>query len=76
MLQQSCSVDEFWNAFSTYLNECIERFVPIRIVSRKPPRVKRIRKLLLLKKQGYHKDRVVYKKIAREYKLACCSVLL
>ena len=29
--------DEFWNASSMYLNECIERFVPIRIVSRKPP---------------------------------------
>ena len=67
MLQQSCSVDEFWNAFSMYLNECIERFVPIRIVSRKPPCLKRIRKLLLLKKQWYHKDIVVYKKIARVY---------
>ena len=27
MLQQSCSVDEFWNVFSMKLNECIERFV-------------------------------------------------
>ena len=25
MLQQSCSVDEFWNVFSMKLNECIER---------------------------------------------------
>ena len=33
MLQQSCSVDEFWNVFSMKLNECIERFVPLRIVS-------------------------------------------
>ena len=49
MLQQSCSVDEFWNVFSMYLNECIVRFVPIRIVSRKPPCLKRIHKLLLLK---------------------------
>ena len=48
MLQQSCSVDEFWNVFSMKLNECIERFVPLRIVSSsKLPRLKHIRKLLL-----------------------------
>ena len=63
MLQQSCSVDEFRNVFSMKLNECIERFVPLRIVScSKLPRLKHIRKLLLLKKKWYHKDRVVYKK--------------
>ena len=57
-----------------YLNESIERFVPILILSRKPPCLKRIRKLLLLMKQWYHKDRVVYRKIAREYKLAVKSI--
>ena len=63
ILQQSCSVDEFWNVFSMKLNECIERFVPLRIVSSsKLPRLKHIRKLLLLKNKWYHKDRVVYKK--------------
>ena len=62
MLQQSCSVDEFWNVFSMKLNECIERFVPLRIVSsRKLPRLKHIRKLLLLKKKWYHKDRGLQK---------------
>ena len=74
MLQQSCSVDEFWNVFSMKLNECIERFVPLRIVSSsKLPRLKHIRKLLLLKKKWYRKDRVVYKIIAREYELAIQS---
>ena len=74
MLQQSCSVDEFWNVFSMKLNKCIERFVPLRIVSSsKLLRLKHIRKLLLLKKKWYHKDRVVYKKIAREYELAIQS---
>ena len=74
MLQQSCSVDEFWNVFSMKLNECFERFVPLRMVSsRKLPRLKHIRKFLLLKKKWYHKDRVVYKKIAREYELAIQS---
>ena len=70
MLQQSCSVDEFWNVFSMKLNECIERFVPLRIVScSKLPRLKHIRKLLLLKKKWYHKDRVVYKKLLKNMNL-------
>ena len=45
-------VDEFWNAYSMYLNGCIEKFCSyIRIVSTKPPCLKRICKLLLQKKQ-------------------------
>ena len=70
MLQQSCSVDEFWNVFSMKLNECIERFVPLRIVScSKLPCLKHIHKLLLLMKKWYHKDRMVYKKSLKNMNL-------
>ena len=68
MLDQSCSVDVYWDVLSKKLNECIEKFVPLRrvVLFSKPKCLKHIRKLLLLKKKWFHKNRVKYNKIAKE----------
>ena len=75
MLDQSCSVDVYWDVLSMKLNECIEKFVPLRrvVLFSKPKCLKHIRKLLLLKKKWFHKNRVKYNKIAKEYELAVKS---
>ena len=77
LCQNSLSVEEFWSSITNVLHSCISEFVPRRKQSRKPfSYPMHIRRLLVLKKLWFSKDRVCYKHFARKYDMAVKDFIL